>query len=356
MKQRTVTIVGGGPAGLALAIALRERAVPVRVLEAGKYPRHRVCGECISGRGQEVLDELGVKGLLEQAGARPARTVAFFDRAGAVVRRVLPQPALCVSRFTLERVLAGELCRLGGQLQPGVRWREGFESEGVVRATGRRVQLRPQAGRWRWFGLKIHARNVMLEADLELHFTPNGYVGLCGVENGVVNVCGLFRSRVGERVTEVRNRLRGEPGSLLQQQLARAEFLQDSFCAVGGLAWENPFCPCDGRLGGGRWWSECRVGDALAAIPPVTGNGLSLAFESAALASGPLAAWSADRLDWSGVCRAVRAGCRWAFARRLRWAGWFHRALFEPPAANMLRLAVARSELLWHGLFRATRC
>ena len=39
---RTVTIIGGGLAGLTLGLALRQRDVPVTVCEAGTYPRHRV--------------------------------------------------------------------------------------------------------------------------------------------------------------------------------------------------------------------------------------------------------------------------------------------------------------------------
>ena len=48
-------------AGLTLGIALRKNQIPVVIFEAGKYPRHRVCGEFISGRGLEILEELGLK-------------------------------------------------------------------------------------------------------------------------------------------------------------------------------------------------------------------------------------------------------------------------------------------------------
>ena len=54
--MKPITIVGGGLAGLTLGIGLRQRGVPVTIWEAGRYPRHRVCGEFISGNGQAVLD------------------------------------------------------------------------------------------------------------------------------------------------------------------------------------------------------------------------------------------------------------------------------------------------------------
>ena len=50
----------------------------------------------------------------------------------------------------------------------------------------------------RWFGLKIHARNVPLVADLEMHVFPRGYVGLCKLTGGEVNICGLFLQMRGE--------------------------------------------------------------------------------------------------------------------------------------------------------------
>ena len=53
---KPITIVGGGLAGLTLGIGLRQRGVPVKILEAGSYPRQRVCGEFISGNGQAVLE------------------------------------------------------------------------------------------------------------------------------------------------------------------------------------------------------------------------------------------------------------------------------------------------------------
>ena len=72
--NQEITIAGGGLAGLALATALRHREVPVTVLEAGYYPRHRVCGEFISGVSQETLENLKIR---TPTGRRPARGPMF---------------------------------------------------------------------------------------------------------------------------------------------------------------------------------------------------------------------------------------------------------------------------------------
>ena len=346
MNRREVTIVGGGPAGLTLGIALRQGGVPVRVCEAGRYPRHRVCGEFISGRGLEVLARLELLKMLERRGARRAETVAFFAPEGESLGHALPQEALCVSRFALEQTLAEEFRRLGGRLFEGALWRETMCAEGVVRATGRRVQGGSDARSWRWFGLKAHTREAALLADLEMHVQPHGYVGVCRVEDGIVNVCGLFRRRAGDETGAVRDWLRGLPGTPLRERLGRAAFAPDTFCAVAGLGW---------TASGLRAGDELCVGDALAVIPPVTGNGLSLAFESAALVAEPLTAWSAGRLRWDEARQTAQRACRRAFAARLRWAGWLQRGLFTPWTRRGLMWA-GRSGWVWERLFWRTRC
>src|ERR1022692_4825308 len=120
--MKPITIVGGGLAGLTLGIGLRQRGVPVTLWEAGRYPRHRVCGEFISGRGRASLARLGLLGGLQDAGAGCAMSAAFFAGNARVTMRPLPEAALCVSRFVLDEWLAREFQRLGGELRLGARW------------------------------------------------------------------------------------------------------------------------------------------------------------------------------------------------------------------------------------------
>src|SRR5512142_618187 len=103
---KPITIIGGGLAGLTLGIGLRQRGIPVTIWEAGHYPRHRVCGEFISGCGQQVLARLGLLELFLKAGSVPACTAAFvLGRASSPVRS-LPSPALCLSRYAMDALMA----------------------------------------------------------------------------------------------------------------------------------------------------------------------------------------------------------------------------------------------------------
>jgi menaquinone-9 beta-reductase len=339
-----IQIAGGGLAGLTLGIALRQRGVPATIFEAGSYPRHRVCGEFISGRGLEVLDELGLKEKFMDAGAIEAKSAAFFLNKTGTANLALPVPALCLSRHVMDKLLADEFERLGGDLRAGERWEDGF-GEGVVRASGRRAQA--VGNGWRWFGLKAHAKNVRLAADLELHMGENGYVGLCKLAGGVVNVCGLFRRKAGSGpLPNGFELLRGEPGTLLNGRLAGAEFEEGTFCSVAGLslqpqqALEN---------------CECCIGDALTMIPPFTGNGMSLAYESACLAAGPLADYNRSELEWQETREAVARLCDENFSTRLAWAKRVQEGMFSPRLRHVLVACLSRSGSFWKMMFRKTR-
>ena len=341
----SVTIVGGGLAGLTLGIGLRQRGVPVTVWEAGRYPRHRVCGEFISGDGQNSLARLGLLGGLQRAGVGCAGSAAFFAGKTMVAARPLPEAALCVSRFVLDEWLAREFQRLGGELRLDARWRGEFGT-GIVRANGRRAE--PVTDGWRLFGLKVHAREVALDADLEMHFVPSGYVGLCRLPGGEVNICGLFRSKsaVPDLARRWRDWLGGPAASVLHSRMAEARFDEDSYCSVAGL------CLRPQRA---THRNECCAGDALTMIPPVTGNGMSMAFESAELAIEPLAEFSRGQLTWDGARHEIATRCDKRFSPRLRWAAWVQRALFQPPARSVLMFLAAHSEWFWRGIFERTR-
>jgi flavin-dependent dehydrogenase len=343
--MKPIQIIGGGLAGLSLGIALRQKGVSVCVTEAGRYPRHRVCGEFISGRGRVILRELGLEKKLLVRGAQEARTAAFYSRRAKGRPRPLPEPALCVSRYVLDQFLADEFRALGGELDESERWRGGY-GPGVVRATGHTTEI--ARGEWRWFGLKAHVRHACLEADLEMHLVDNGYVGLCQLSDNTVNVCGLFRSRaaVPDLTKNWRVWLEGSERSILRKRLENADFVTDTFCSTAGLA-------LDPQRAAGR--PECRIGDAITMISPLTGNGMSMAFESALLSSAPLFDYSRGRIPWSEAKERSAQSCDAAFRQRLFWGRQLQRAAFHRALKDGAVWLGMRSPLLWRQLFGRTR-
>jgi len=320
---------------LTLGIALRRQGVPITIWEAGDYPRHRVCGEFISGRGLQALDRLGLFTTLTCA--RGASTAAFFSRAKGIFQHALPQKAVCISRFNLDTLLAETFRRDGGDLRVNSRYKEPLHGESVVQATGRRAQA--QANGFQWYGLKAHATNVALDADLEVHLHADGYVGLCRLAEGRVNVCGLFRREPGDKAVPPLARL-ARADSQLGVRLQHASWDHKSVCAVAGL-------PPYPELGDG-----CCVGDALAMPAPLTGNGMSMAFEAAELAVEPLVEFARGSVDWNSATLRIRAAQRERFEARLKWSALLHKFLFSG-TGNLL--APAMGALCWRWLYRKTR-
>jgi 2-polyprenyl-6-methoxyphenol hydroxylase-like FAD-dependent oxidoreductase len=101
--------------------------------------------------------------------------------------------------------------------------------------------------------------------------------------------------------------------------------------------------------------TECCIGDAITMIPPVTGNGMSMAFESAEMAMSPLLAWSRGEVPWMQTRQIIAGRCDAAFGRRLAWAKWLQRMMLTPSLQNFLVRFVSRSEWFWRTAFERTR-
>ena len=327
---KPVEIIGGGISGLSLGLALRRAEVPVTLIEAGGYPRHRVCGEFITGLNADTIDRLGLSSII--ADARHHRQVSWFLRDRLLRRQTLPDPALALSRHVLDQRLANAFVSAGGALRTHTRADLSKTPDGRVFATGRKP------ARSDWIGLKCHAHGLVLKSELELHLGDNAYVGLCAVEEDRVNVSGLFRQRPGfdvTRETALLTYLRASGLGDLANRLSEVEIDPASFSAVAGLGFSKPAARSDRLV----------IGDTFAMIPPFTGNGMAMAFQSAECALDPLLAWSRGEAGWPVTLRKVNDRLRRRFRRRLASAKALHPFLFNPHGQRWLA-AVNRTGLL----------
>ena len=58
ISEFDVVVAGGGPAGVAAGITGARAGARVLLLERGRYPRQKVCGEFISAESLELLCSL----------------------------------------------------------------------------------------------------------------------------------------------------------------------------------------------------------------------------------------------------------------------------------------------------------
>jgi len=342
--ENVVSIVGGGLAGLGLAHGLLRRGVPVRVWEAGTYPRHRVCGEFFCGLDEETLAVLGLEEVF--APAPRHRSTCWYRGGKLILRRDLPADTMGLSRFHLDAELAARVAKAGGDLRTGRRVDASRLAGAVVSSAGRRV-----AADSPWVGLKGHYRSLETRAGLEVHLGAGAYVGVTEVEDGRVNVCGLFpkamaagaRGLAGEeRMALVLRRcgMRDLAGRL-EESLPDA----DSFSACAGF-----------RLGIGRGDNGAvpSLGDHWGVIPPFTGNGMTMALQSAALAVPVVANWHAGAMDWPEAVVEIKQIMRRKFLRRMRWAGVLHPALLNRSGQSMVGWLAGSGLLPFRALFGLT--
>jgi 2-polyprenyl-6-methoxyphenol hydroxylase-like FAD-dependent oxidoreductase len=348
MSERHITIIGGGLAGLTLGIALRRKNIPATILEAGGYPRHRVCGEFISGHGVRILEELGIAAALRELGAISAQTAMFATKHVRSPIRRLASPALCISRFQLDAHLAKVFSNMGGTLLPNQRAEVNRNEEGCIRASGRRLAPAAITEEPKLIGLKVHLSKMSLHADLEMHSLPNGYVGLCRIEDETVNMCGLFERQPGtsapgrDWVQTVRSSCSPE----LAARLATAFVNEETFCAVAGISLKRKTTGHE---------KECAIGDSFSMIPPVTGNGMSIAFESAIIAADPLSKWFHGQASWPETTLVIAGQLQATFETRLRWAAFLQKLMTLAPIYAKPAEMVLRSKFAWRLLYGKTR-
>jgi len=120
-----VIIIGGGPAGSSAAAHLAVRGVRVLLLEKGRMPRQKLCGEFITPECFPTLNRLGVMDRILTAGAQKITQLSLIGSNGKRVEAPLSEmsdksSALSLSRARFDEVLfnamtadrrASKLCR-----------------------------------------------------------------------------------------------------------------------------------------------------------------------------------------------------------------------------------------------------
>lgn len=382
-------IVGAGPAGSSAAILLARAGWSVALIEKQRFPRRKVCGECIAASNLPLLEALGIGPAFEAAAGPELRQVALMHGDQTTVAD-LPAAAhekypwgRALGRETLDTLLLKQ-ARLSGAhvLQP---WSV-QAIEGVVGAwrcevraidSGAVLTLRaPVAidahGSWEalptgrprprlarsasdLFAFKANFREARLDEGLlpVLSF-DGGYGGMVLAGAGVTTVaCCIRRDRLdaGRRAAPglsagdvVEALLKRECGGV--RAALQAASREGPWLAAGPI---NPGI----RLGASD--ALLRIGNAAGEAHPIIGEGMSMALQSAWLLCAHLLGGERRR-DRSGaalteawqreVARRYAAQWRRQFEPRLRLAAAFAHLAMRPATAVPL-MGLART---WPGL------
>jgi len=292
-------VIGGGPAGAMVALRLASAGRKVVLVEKESGPHDKVCGEFLSREAVGYLRQAGIEPL--DLGAISIRTLRL-SAGGKVVEAPLPFQALSLSRRILDAALLTRAEETGVQILRGTAV-ESLKSEGnrwiaslgggdsiraphVFLATGKhdlRGFARRPAKQSDLVGFKMYWRLApaqvrKLRECMELYLFPGGYGGLSLIEGGVVNLCLVVR-RATLRSCD------GWPQVLdfILRDNHRLHLLLEGATPL----WTRPLAISPIPYGyliresGGLW---C-VGDQAAVIPSFTGDGISIALHSGALAA-----------------------------------------------------------------------
>ena len=267
-----VTVIGAGPAGTSAALAALEQGAGVELFDKSIFPRHKVCGEFLSPEAISLLQRFGVWDECEQQNPATLRRV-FLCIGKQTKEWSLPEPARGLSRFQLDRILLDQAIRRGARFH-----REALPPQrGAVIAHGRHLQQK--AGN-RLFGFKAHFTGAASDV-MSLYFFDGAYVGINGIENGLVNVCGVAPEALLKAV-------RFQINDLLHRHRPAADRIS---CLRRTMDWliTGPLV-----FGPSPQPEHCYpAGDSAAFIDPFTGSGML-----SALTTGILAGRAAARSDF----------------------------------------------------------
>ncbi len=295
-------VVGAGPAGAAAAIGLARAGADTLLLERTRETGDALCGGFLSWQTLARLERLGIE-RATLGGQAVTRVRLFAGRRHS--ETPLPALAMGVSRRRLDGALQAAARESGAALERGVH--ATALDDGSVQTRDGAVLGAPAlflaAGKhgFRGFprdpepwqradpvmGLRLRlppnpALDRLVDDAVELHLFDRGYAGLVRQEDGSANLClAAHKSRL--------DAVGGDPAALLRA-------LGDAHPRLGErLAFADGSHGIDaiGHVPYG-WRTRdtapglFRLGDQAGVIPSLAGEGMGLAFASAAAA---VAAW-----------------------------------------------------------------
>jgi len=296
MKIFDLIVIGAGPAGSTCATLCADAGQRVLLLEASRFPRDKVCGDCLNPASWPVLERLA---LTERVRGLPSTSPEKirFSVASAGSREI-PIPAskiasseLVVRRRDLDELLADRAVEAGALFQDGspvtalhraagfpgtpAGW-EVITSSGdrllgklIVAADGRNSvtarflgmhAARSHNGR---IGIQNHIPHPPgYDGSLEMRIYRHGYGGLADLGNGLANLC--LVANAGE-MKELRKEAEIHYG--LSPACAWRSITPISRAKARHVARDGVFL----------------CGDAARVVEPFTGEGISYALRSGAL-------------------------------------------------------------------------
>ena len=305
MERWDAVVIGGGIAGGSLGIHLTRNGWKTLILEKKEFPRHKTCGEFMSPESSEMLEQLGLPSFQTFVTGSPIMKTEVIFRHGKKIDSLLPSPAWGISRYELDSLLLETARNAGAKTWHGVvassiehkggcfiihikneqKQVEAIRSKCVFGAWGHSKNdmcsslMKPKSKqknqKLHYIGLKAHYTGIVPRECVELYFCDGGYVGINPIENNVVNVAGLVslctvQAMKLNRIDDILQNI-AKSNPKLEHRLAGGTAINSSQTAQAPVVLSKKVLP---------WGVIPHVGDAAVMIPPLCGDGMSIALRS----------------------------------------------------------------------------
>jgi len=284
VNQTDIFVVGGGPAGLAAAIAARLKGFDVVVADAAEPPIDKACGEGLMPDSLDALSQLGVAIDPEQSFA--FRGIRFLGAGGTVAADFPLGPGIAVRRVRLHQLLIDRAHEVGVRLLwrthvTGVR---DVHARWIVGADGERSRVR------QWAGLEA-ARSESFRFGFRRHYRVHPWTDF--MEIYWADGCQMYVTPVGcdEACVALITR---DPHVRLTEAMPRFPELARRLEGAAIVDSDRGAVTATRRLRRVYRGSIALIGDASGSVDAITGEGMSLAFRQALALADALAA---DNLD-----------------------------------------------------------
>jgi flavin-dependent dehydrogenase len=272
-NKADVFVIGGGPAGLAAAIAARRKGFAVTVADAARPPIDKACGEGLMPDSLAALNRLGVE--IDPDAGFPIRGIRFLGE-GASVEATFPSGCgIALRRTRLHEILAQHAEELGVKLLWGTRVTTPSDISAcrwIVGADGQNSRVRRAAG-------LDGAKRSSFRFGFRRHYFASPWNNF--VEAYWGSRCQIFVTPVSQEEVCVALLCR-DPHRRLDEVLPQFPELQRR---LGGAAFsdmERGAVTYSRRLKRVSRDRTALIGDASGSVDAITGEGMGLAFRQAA--------------------------------------------------------------------------
>lgn len=292
-----IGIVGGGLAGLALAIESAKTGRKVILFEKESFPYHKVCGEYISNESWNYIKSLGLD--LDAMNLPKINQLKISSAEGNELNQPLGKGGFGISRYTLDFKLAQIAKKEGVVLLEKTKIEDvvvtaqnatfktsnkQFTAKIAVGAYGKRSSLdkklnrpfiaNPQPTAQNYVGIKYHVKAKLPENLIGLHLFENGYCGISKIE-GKDTFCMCYLTLASN--LKASGNISNMENDILSKNKLLKQYLSFERCYAEPLVISQINFSKKSAFENGVFM----LGDAAGLIVPLCGNGMSMGLKAA---------------------------------------------------------------------------